>query len=141
MPWLKSAVEMPVVVAIDPRWHQRDEIWDLSDAEYRSASIAEYKRLADIVRARHARARAVQARANRQHGVNRRAHERGATGSHTTAQWIAVVEQHGGACLYCGRTDRPLTRDHVVSLKRGGPNDIGNIVPACRSCNSRKGAR
>jgi len=34
-----------------------------------------------------------------------------------------------------------LTLDHVIPLKQHGPHDIENIVPACRSCNSRKGAK
>ena len=42
-------------------------------------------------------------------------------------------------CHYCGR--RPATTaDHVVSVARGGGH-VGNLVPACRSCNASKGAR
>ena len=31
-----------------------------------------------------------------------------------------------------------LTVDHVVPLSKEGKHDIENIVPACKSCNSKK---
>ena len=31
--------------------------------------------------------------------------------------------------------------DHVVPLVSGGPNDPGNLAPACEDCNRSKGAR
>jgi 5-methylcytosine-specific restriction endonuclease McrA len=70
----------------------------------------------------------------------RRARLRNAPGSHTVQQWLALIEQFGGACGYCGLTI-PLLRDHRVPLSRGGSNDIDNIIPACRSCNARKHAK
>lgn len=43
----------------------------------------------------------------------------------------------GRACFYCA--ERPCeTVDHVVPLIRGGSNYEGNLVPACRPCNSSK---
>jgi len=71
----------------------------------------------------------------------RKYRERGAEGSHTLAEWETVLAAHGGSCAYCGRSDIPITRDHRVPISRGGSNFIDNIVPACRPCNSRKGAR
>ncbi|MDH4064719.1 MAG: HNH endonuclease [Acidobacteriota bacterium] len=44
------------------------------------------------------------------------------------------------ACCYCG-TRQPLSADHLLPLKVGGPNVGDNLVWACRSCNSSKGAR
>ena len=41
-------------------------------------------------------------------------------------------------CLYCGSTDR-ITADHVIPITKGGTHSIGNLVPACLSCNSSKG--
>lgn len=55
----------------------------------------------------------------------------------TPAEWVALVASHAGRCHYCG-TDGPMHADHRVPLSRGGPNTIDNIVPSCRSCNSRK---
>jgi len=70
-------------------------------------------------------------------GANHRARSLGAAGSHTAAEWTEKVALLGGVCFYCGETG-PLAREHKVPLSRGGSHDISNIVPACRSCNSRK---
>jgi 5-methylcytosine-specific restriction protein A len=45
-----------------------------------------------------------------------------------------------GTCHYCGRTFAPreLTMDHLVPLVRGGRSTKGNLVPACKECNSKK---
>ena len=45
-----------------------------------------------------------------------------------------------GICHYCGETFPPdeLTMDHLVPVARGGKSTPGNVVPACRGCNSRK---
>jgi len=45
-----------------------------------------------------------------------------------------------GVCFYCrGRVGRlALTMDHVVPLGRGGRSVRGNVVPACKDCNTRK---
>lgn len=44
-----------------------------------------------------------------------------------------------GRCAYCGAKAREA--DHVVPVSRGGRHSIGNLVPACRSCNSSKQRR
>jgi 5-methylcytosine-specific restriction endonuclease McrA len=45
-----------------------------------------------------------------------------------------------GVCFYCRRQvgPRALTMDHVVPLGRGGASRRGNVVPACKHCNTRK---
>jgi 5-methylcytosine-specific restriction endonuclease McrA len=45
-----------------------------------------------------------------------------------------------GICHYCGGTfpAEELTMDHIVPLARGGKSIRGNVVPACKECNSRK---
>jgi 5-methylcytosine-specific restriction protein A len=40
-------------------------------------------------------------------------------------------------CFYCGTTER-LTVDHVIAIARGGRDSIGNLVSACKTCNSQK---
>jgi len=55
----------------------------------------------------------------------------------STEQWAALQAMWGG-CAYCGATDRPLQRDCVLALSRGGRYTLDNIVPACGSCNASK---
>ena len=55
----------------------------------------------------------------------------------TDEQWTALQAAWNG-CAYCGATDRPLQRDCVLPLSRGGRYTVQNIVPACRSCNASK---
>lgn len=71
---------------------------------------------------------------------NRRARKLAAVGSYTKAEWVALCAYYGGYCVCC-KQKKPLTADHVVPLSKGGSNDIGNIQPLCKSCNSRKGTK
>ncbi len=45
-----------------------------------------------------------------------------------------------GICHYCGEKFPPrlLTMDHLVPLVRGGRSTKGNLVPACKECNTKK---
>lgn len=45
-----------------------------------------------------------------------------------------------GLCHYCGNkfSPRSLTMDHIVPIARGGKSTKGNVVPACRDCNTKK---
>lgn len=70
----------------------------------------------------------------------RRARLVSATGTHTDREWQRLKARFGGLCYYC-RQAPATTRDHVVPLSRGGSDSIGNILPACLSCNSRKHSR
>lgn len=63
--------------------------------------------------------------------------------SYTHQEWKETVIFFGGECCYCGRTMRKgerLTRDHLEPVSEGGTSTQDNIVPACSSCNSSKGA-
>jgi 5-methylcytosine-specific restriction endonuclease McrA len=55
----------------------------------------------------------------------------------TDAEWAAIKAAWGG-CAYCGATDKPLQRDCVLALSRGGRYTLDNIAPACSSCNASK---
>lgn len=66
-----------------------------------------------------------------------RSRRRGAPGKHTMAEWLEKCDLFGQSCAYCGEA-RKLTRDHKIPITRGGTDNIVNIVPACKSCNSAK---
>jgi 5-methylcytosine-specific restriction endonuclease McrA len=70
----------------------------------------------------------------------RRARKFGNGGSHTLEELTEKFAELGNACYYCG-CDGKLTIDHDIPLARGGSDNIENILPACRPCNSRKKAR
>jgi len=44
------------------------------------------------------------------------------------------------SCCYCGSREF-LTIDHLIPIKRGGVDTGDNLVWACRTCNSSKGAK
>lgn len=55
-----------------------------------------------------------------------------------TNWWEAKIQK--GVCHYCNRkVGRDyLTMDHIVPVSRGGKSKKGNIVPACKECNTKK---
>jgi 5-methylcytosine-specific restriction endonuclease McrA len=67
----------------------------------------------------------------------RRLVETGLSNVFTAEDWQKVKEQYKNCCVYCGEK-KPLTRDHLIPLSKGGQSVKENIVPACLSCNSRK---
>lgn len=58
----------------------------------------------------------------------------------TATQWQQICAAYSNACAYCKRPCK-LERDHFVPIARGGRDEPGNVVPACRSCNASKGAK
>ena len=55
----------------------------------------------------------------------------------TDEQWAALKAAWSG-CAYCGAADRPLQRDCVLPISRGGRYTVRNVVPACGPCNASK---
>ena len=52
-----------------------------------------------------------------------------------------ILRRDAYKCAYCGRSDLPLTIDHVVPKSKGGGDSWENLVCACTVCNNRKGNR
>lgn len=59
----------------------------------------------------------------------------------TAVDWEQVIADFAGCCAYCSNKG-DLVMDHVVPInkKNLGEHRIGNLVPACRSCNAKKGS-
>ena len=68
----------------------------------------------------------------------RRARKLGCENNLTAGQWNIIKAAYGYRCAYCGKKPKLLTKDHIIPLSKGGGHTANNIVPACRSCNSRK---
>lgn len=60
-----------------------------------------------------------------------------AIATHTKAEWLALVDACGNACVRCGAAG--VVKDHIIPIYQGGSDGIDNLQPLCKSCNSSKG--
>tara|TARA_Y100000310_G_C20574358_1_gene759723 strand:- start:77 stop:1105 length:1029 start_codon:yes stop_codon:yes gene_type:complete len=79
--------------------------------------------------------------------------KRGVIGFHNREEWEALKKKHGNRCVLCGISEKDLaivwigtgftklTKDHIIPIRKGGTDYIGNIQPLCVSCNARKHVR
>jgi 5-methylcytosine-specific restriction endonuclease McrA len=54
-----------------------------------------------------------------------------------------IFDRDENRCVYCGEQfeSDELTLDHVEPRVRGGDHSKGNLVAACKACNTLKGHR
>lgn len=64
----------------------------------------------------------------------------GANGSFSVDQWTSRLEYYESKCMYCGSSES-IEIEHRIPLSRGGTNLPANLVPACKSCNCKKGTK
>lgn len=53
------------------------------------------------------------------------------------SDWDNVQDVFGRRCAYCDRNQK-LSMDHFIPVTKSGGTVVGNIIPACKSCNSTK---
>lgn len=56
-------------------------------------------------------------------------------------EWQEILVRFNHSCAYCNEKNINLVREHVRPISKGGSDDPDNVVPACKSCNSRKCAK
>lgn len=55
------------------------------------------------------------------------------------AQVVAFFGEDPPTCVFCG--DTPIRRwDHLTPVSKGGDTTLGNMVPACATCDDSKGS-
>lgn len=74
-----------------------------------------------------------------QYKAQRRALEKQTEGSVgvSSRDWVKLVRHYKHRCAYCG-AGGPIHMEHVIPVSRGGRHAIGNVLPACESCNLSK---
>ena len=62
-------------------------------------------------------------------------------GGFTASNWMEKISLYDNCCAYCGIRVEHLEQDHIIPLSKGGLHSWDNVVPACITCNRKKGNR
>jgi 5-methylcytosine-specific restriction endonuclease McrA len=84
-----------------------------------------------------ARSRAITRRASHKRNIIMR---NGDVRTVTDRDWQRLSARYDHRCFYCGKKAK-LAMDHIIPVARGGRHAIGNLIPACKNCNSQKRTR
>lgn len=72
-----------------------------------------------------------------------RKHKRQVLKTQSSADWVPILWKHS-KCYWCKRLFCKTVRrtlDHIIPISKGGLGTQENLVIACSSCNSSKGAK
>jgi 5-methylcytosine-specific restriction endonuclease McrA len=58
----------------------------------------------------------------------------------TNEEWNKILEDWNYCCVKCG-TDKNITMDHLIPVAKNGHHAWYNVLPLCKSCNSKKGTK
>ncbi|KKL71154.1 hypothetical protein LCGC14_2097730, partial [marine sediment metagenome] len=120
--------------------HREEILARQRSEEVRIVHAERYARNRDDIRAKQAVYRREHQEEHQARTTDYQHRQRANGGSFTLAEWEVKQVMFDFRCAYCGQ-EAKLTRDHIIPLSEGGTHDYSNIVPACQSCNSRKGRR
>jgi 5-methylcytosine-specific restriction endonuclease McrA len=54
----------------------------------------------------------------------------------TESEWLAILDERGRQCVYCGDPFECI--EHIVPMSKGGANSADNVAPSCIPCNASK---
>jgi hypothetical protein len=121
-------------------WYQKNgKLKQRYDAEYRKKNFEKLQ----ISKAEYARRQlAANPEKVRAYGVRARLIRRSRIASNEVfaVSQKEILSLRNQPCFYCGAKTN-IHLDHVIPVSRGGRHSIGNLVPACKSCNSKKSDR
>lgn len=138
------------------RMRKKSAAWRTKNADrVRTNSFAYRNKNAEVIHRKKANANALNPEKNRARALRwvkenpEKAHARNAQrrsrkrnapiNDFTAQQWSAMQAAYAYRCVYCKKQFKgKLTQDHIQPLSKGGSHTFTNIVPACRSCNSKK---
>lgn len=111
------------------------------DAEFRKAHRLEQAERAKQYRSQNPEARSKWSKNNpdRQAAIYARRSFRRRGGRVYQVTLCEIAKMYQMPCTYCGAPAEHI--DHIIPLARGGEHRIGNLTPACASCNLSKGAK
>lgn len=125
---------------------QKREDYVLYPEKHRQRRQANYKKHREKIRAKYkAWAKTPRGKAIRnQHEHKRRALKANNHAfNYSSGQIKSRYEEFNHCCCWCGK---PIqiggtgTLDHFIAISKAGPDNMGNLVPSCKSCNSSKQA-
>jgi len=141
--WLEDNPTYHKQWEMDNKEHRRKQKkqWEKDSKEHRNEYMKQYHKNNPKYVRRYLKTEKGKIAAQRSQS-NRRAELRKIINTLIPQEWLDILKEYKYKCAYCGRGfnlfNRP-EKDHVIPISKGGDNTKENIVPACKSCNSKKG--